>query len=37
MDMPIDKISSIKPVGALDLYNVREIMTSSKINKLIST
>ena len=33
MDMSIDKISSIKPVGALDLYMVREIMTSNKINQ----
>ena len=33
MNMRIDGIGSIKPVGPLDLYKVREVMTSSKINE----
>lgn len=33
MDIFIDKIDAIKPIGPLDLYMVREIMTSSKINE----
>lgn len=33
MDMAIDRIGTIKPVNTLDLYKVREIMTSNKINE----
>ena len=33
MSIAIDKISAIKPTGTLDLYKVREIMTSNKINQ----
>jgi len=33
MDISIDKIEAVKPIGMLDLYKVREIMTSSKINE----
>ena len=32
-NMSIDKIGGIKPIGNLDLYKVREIMTSNKINE----
>ena len=34
MSIAIDKISAIKPTGTLDLYKVREIMTSNKINEV---
>ena len=33
MDTAIDKIGTIKPVVNLDLYKVREVMTSNKINE----
>ena len=33
MDMSINGINAIKPVGPLDLYKVREIMTSNKISQ----
>lgn len=33
MSMSIDKIGALKPVGPLDLYKVREIMTSNKITQ----
>jgi len=33
MDILTDKIDAIKPIGTLDLYKVREIMTSNKINE----
>ena len=33
MDISINKIDSIKPVVILNLYDVREIMTSNKINE----
>ena len=33
MDIRIDQIGTIKPIGPLDLYKVREIMTSSRINE----
>ena len=33
MDILTDKIDAIKPIGTLDLYKVREVMTSNKINE----
>ena len=33
MNMSVDGISAIKPVGTLDLHKVHEIMTSNKINQ----
>ena len=31
MTNPVDKIDEIRPIGTLDLYKVREVMTSNKI------
>ena len=33
MDISVDKINSIKPIGPLDLLKVREIMISNRINQ----
>lgn len=33
MDISVSGISAIRPAGPLDLYKVREIMTSNKITQ----